>query len=38
MDLNITVEWKIIVLAFVITILMTAILVAMLPDNPIEFW
>lgn len=31
-------EWKYIVSAIVITILMTAVLVLMLPDGPLEFW
>ena len=31
-------EWKYIVAAFLITILMTSVLVLMLPDSPIEFW
>ena len=31
-------EWKYIVSAIVITILMTAVLVVMLPDGPLEFW
>ena len=38
MNFQIPDEWKYIVAAFVITILMTAILVAMLPDTPLEFW
>ena len=38
MDIEIPEEWKYIVAAFVITILMTSILVLMLPDTPLEFW
>lgn len=38
MGLGIPEEWKYIVSALVITILMTAILVVMLPDTPLEFW
>ena len=38
MGFEIPEEWKYIVSAFLVTILMTAILVAMLPDTPLEFW
>ena len=38
MGFEIPEEWKYIVSAFVVTILMTAILVVMLPDSPLEFW
>ena len=38
MDFEIPEEWKYIGLAFLITILMTVILVVMLPDTPLEFW
>jgi hypothetical protein len=31
-------EWKYIAAAFVITVLMTSILVLMLPETPFEFW
>jgi hypothetical protein len=38
MKIVISDDWKYIGLAFVVTILMTAILVVMLPDTPLEFW
>jgi hypothetical protein len=38
MGIEIPVEWKYIVAAIVITVLMTSILVLMLPANPLEFW
>lgn len=38
MGFEIPEEWKYIVSAFVITILMITILVVMLPDSPLEFW
>jgi len=38
MDFEISETWKYIGLAFVITILMTVVLVVLLPDTPLEFW
>ena len=38
MGIGIEAEWKYILAAFLITILMTSVLVLMLPDSPIEFW
>ena len=38
MGIEIPGEWKYIVAAFIITILMTSILVFLLPDTPLEFW
>lgn len=31
-------EWKPVILVFIATIIMAAILVVMLPDRPLEFW
>ena len=38
MGFEIPEQWKYIGLAFVVTILMTVILVIMLPETPLEFW
>ena len=38
MGFEIPEEWKYIASAIAITILMTAVLVVMLPDTPLEFW
>jgi hypothetical protein len=38
MQMWIGTEWRYIIAAFLITILMTTILVLMLPDTPLEFW
>ena len=38
MGIEIPAEWKYIVGAIVITILMASILVLLLPDGPLEFW